>query len=253
MANDAKLSGMTPKQKGMIVAMAIVVLVIIWQVKGLMGGSSQEIAPPKLAANTTSTKTTPSAGGANTAASVNNQALQQNELRQAQVGGDARFLQQQQMSEQKYIGKLNDLEDLKIQREIAETNQAIAAAKLATVTAEKNISDLLTKPSTPEVSASTYANKLAGPAAPAEPNTAPDGVSPPIPAAVPAETQYTVISVSMQLRKWSAIIGYQGKLYNVSVGDVLGADGSVVTNINKSGVTLKKEGNTRKISITSAI
>ena len=189
-------------------------------------------------------------GGTNAAS----QATQQAEVRQAQVISDAQFLQQQQMTEQKYIGKINDLENLKIQKEIAETNQAIATAKLATVTAEKNISDLLTKPAAPEIPAGAYANKLATPTLQGESIVNEPSVSSPAPAA-PAipQIEYKVISVSMQLGKWNAVIGYQGKLYNVTVGDILSEDNSVVTNINKNGVLLKKDGKIRKVNIMLAI
>jgi hypothetical protein len=182
----------------------------------------------------------------------NSQAVQQvtpqAELKQAQVLSDPGFLQQQQMSEQKYIGKINDLEDLKIQRAIAETNQAIATAKLATVTAEKNISDLLTKPVMPEVPAGTYANKLANPGMQGE-----NAVGLPPFGSPQQVVQYTVISVSMQLGRWNAVIGSQGKLYNVIVGDVLTPDNSVVVSINKNGVMLRKNGQVRKVSIMSSI
>jgi len=239
-------TGMTAKQKGMIGAMVVVVLVIVWQVIGLIGGSgstppaqSMPVANKNSAAN----KTTP------TATAANNHALQQNQLQQATVASDTRFLQLQQMSEQKYIGKLNDLEDLRIQREIAETNQAIATAKLATVTAEKNISDLLTKPAMPEVSIAAYANRLAGPGSGADETTSLSSTT----TTTTTSEGYTIISVSMQLHKWNAIIGYQGKLFTVAVGDVLAPDSSVVININKNGVTLKKDDKIRKISITSGL
>ncbi len=242
-------SGMPLKQKAMMGAVVVIILVVIWQVIGLMGGGSS--APPAV----TPPVATPSAKNAGTASSpmrnvpttaVNNsQPEPQAELRQAQVMTDPQFLQQQQVSEQKYIGKINDLEDLKIQRAIAETNQAIATAKLATVTAEKNISDLLTKPVLQEVPAGAYANKLTNPAM--------QGSVTEVTTITSSQAQYTVISVSMQLGKWNAVIGFQGKLYNVIVGDVLTPDNSVVASISKNGVILRKNGQSRKISIMSAI
>ena len=235
-------TGMTAKQKGMMGAMAIVVLIIVWQVIGLMGSGSTSSTQPTLVANKNSAATNTKTA----AIAANNHALQQNQLRQATVASDTRFLQLQQMSEQKYIGQLNDLEDLKIQREIAQTNEAIATAKLATVTAEKNISDLLTKPAVSEVPIAAYANRLAGPGV----ETA--SLSSTTTTTTTSEG-YTIISVSMQLHKWNAIIGYQGKLFTVAVGDVLAPDSSVVININKNGVILKKDDKIRKVSITSGL
>ena len=256
---EGMFSGMPTKQKVMIVAMVIIILVIAWQVIGLMGGGSSSAPSPAIkppanqAAKSTGAAASPTEMHATSPA--NAQAMQQAELKQAQVASDTRFLQLQQDSEQKYLGKINDLEDLKIQRAIAETNQAIATAKLATVTAEKSISDLLTKPVAPEVPAGVYANKLTNPANTPE-NAAglPGGgqLPPGIISSTP-QAEYTVISVSMQLGRWNAVIGYQGKLYSVVIGDVLPADNSIVVRINKNGVILRKEGRSRKISIMSAI
>lgn len=242
-------SGMSLKQKAMMGAVVVIFLVVIWQVVGLMGGGTS--VPPVVVSKPVANQGAKSAGTMSSStmsapSSANNgqPAQQQVELKQAPVVNDPAFLQQQQENAQKYVGKINDLEDLKIQRAIAETNQAIATAKLATVTAEKNISDLLTKPSMPEVSAATYANKLASQGA--------QGTGETITINTP-QVQYTVISVSMQLGRWNAVIGSQGKLYNVVVGDVLTPDNSVVTSINKNGVMLRKNGQSRKVSIMSAI
>jgi hypothetical protein len=157
------------------------------------------------------------------------------------------YLPEEQKTEQNYLKKVNDLEELKVERQIEETNQAIAVAKLATVTAEKSTADLLTKP-TPVVAEGAYANQLVNPTASgtAVATSAPPKTETP-------EVAYTVISVSLQLNKWTAVIGTQGKLYNVSVGDILPLDGSVVSSISKSGVILKKDDKARKISIVSAI
>ncbi len=245
-------SGMPAKQKAMIVAVVVIFLVIIWQVVGLMGfGHDSAPAPVPTKAVTHQNAKTPemTPPNANVSTASNTPPVQQGELKQAPVANDQRFMQMQQVNEQKYLDKISDLEDLKLQRAIAETNQAIATAKLATVTAEKNISDLLTKPVAPEVPAGTYANKLANPAMQGE--NAAAGAVPTMPVA--PQVAYTVISVSMQLGKWSAVIGSQGKLFNVVVGDVLDPDSSVVVSINKSGVILRKNGVTRKVSIMTAI
>ncbi len=257
---EGALSGMPTKRKIMIVAMVIIILVIIWQVVGLMGNGGSMPPVTKPAAANQAAKSSGAAlspAEIHAASPANTQAMQQAELKQAQVASDTHFAELQQASEQKYLSKINDLEDLKIQRAIAETNQAIATAKLATVTAEKSISDLLTKPVAPEVPAGVYANKLTNPTSPVMPENIPAGQLPPGVSSPlissPSQTEYTVISVSMQLGRWNAVIGYQGKLYNVVIGDVLPADNSVVTSISKNGVILRKEGRSRKISIMSAI
>lgn len=263
MALEKNITGMPARQKAIMAAVVIIFLIVIWQVVGLMGWGSGSSTTTTTTTTTTKATTNPAmthstpmpsnGAAAGTPAPTSPAAANTNpanpqqppELKQAQVMNDPQFAQQQQMNEQKYIGKINDLEDLKLQRAIAETNQAIATAKLATVTAEKNISDLLTKPAAPEVPAGTYANKLANPGMQGEGGNAP--------AAASTQVEYTVISVSMQLGRWSAIIGSQGKLYSVTTGDILTPDNSVVTRINKNGVTLRKNGTSRKVSIMTAM
>ncbi|HSW93335.1 MAG TPA: hypothetical protein VLJ15_03155, partial [Gammaproteobacteria bacterium] len=148
-----------------------------------------------------------------------------------------------------YLDSVNQLQLLRVKREIAETNQAIAAARLATETANKNMSDLLTQPAVmPEAPAGnnvgTYGEKT-GTAQPANQNAQP--VKQPL-----LDVPFTVVSVSMQLNRWSAVLGYEDKLYSVSLGDSL-FDGSKVVSINKSGVTLMKDGKRRRISIQTTI
>jgi type IV pilus biogenesis protein PilP len=99
---------------------------------------------------------------------------------------------------------------------------------------------LFVKPAMP----SDYANKLMTPGA--NQNVPQQQVG-------PAPVSYVVISVSMQMNRWTAVLGYQGKLYNVSVGDVLPMDGWSVQSISREGVILKKDNDTRKISLVPAI
>jgi type IV pilus biogenesis protein PilP len=157
----------------------------------------------------------------------------------------------QEEDQKKYLGKVDELQTLKLQRQIAETNQAIAAARLATVTAEKGITDLLTssKSQPANVPQIVYSNQLENPSN--VPSSLPAVT--PTPAPAEPEVEYSVISVAMQLHQWSAILGYQGKLYNVTVGDTLPPDNSKVTQITSSHVTLRKDGKSRKVSVLSSI
>jgi cytoskeletal protein RodZ len=258
----SSLQEMPTKQKIMIVATIIVVLIVIWQVAGLFGGNSAPAqhtppAPSAMNANapavggaTQRANTMP--GGQPTLAAPSSEATAP---RVAPIAKD-QYLQEQERAEKKYLKQLNDLEQLKLERQIEETNQAIATAKLATVTAEKSTAELLTKPTT-VVADANYASQLVRPTRTGE-SLVTEGQAEqtsPVPVAPPAtpDVTYTVISVSMQFNKWSAVMGAQGKLYNVSVGDALPPDGSVVVSINKSGVILKKDEVKRKVSLTSAI
>ncbi len=258
---NGMLSNMPPKQKVIIVILIIVVLVILWQLKGLFssGGVSSTSHPAlkveKLSSGssvspaTTATLSSTAGGLPHTAAMPTQQSLIAEQ--QAFAEQNMMLMRQQQEVQAKYLNAVNELQMLKIQQEIAQANQAIATAKLATVTAEKGVSDLLTRPSAPSVPTSVYANNLVSPTqAGGEPVS-----QPPIQPAptVAMEVPYVVISVSMESHRWSAVIGYQGKLYTVSTGDTLPIDGSVIRSISRNGVVLRKNGQDRKIGIVSSI
>jgi hypothetical protein len=247
----------TTRQKATMGVFIIVLILLMWQVIGFFKGSSSQAPSPSqlkpiAAASSGQQPMMNQAPGALAA-----QGSQSNVQPKAMpVPVDTETAKIQQETQGKYVEALSDLQMLKIQRDIAEINQAIATAKLATVTAEKNVTDLLTGPAPRPVSQGEYANKLVGPTAssPTGGNEQPPGnAQQQVPVDQSGEPSYVVISVSMQLNKWMAVIGLQGKLYNVSIGDVLPADGSVVVDINKTGVTLSKDGEKRKISLTSAI
>lgn len=247
------------RQKVIIGVIVVVLLILVWQIVGLFFGGSEEKAPP-----ITKAITTPRTGMQNQSSAMSNGTSGNNQMPtptgkpvvqqtpqqpvQAPVIRDADFLKQQQVEAQ-YINALNQLQMLKIQREIAETNQAIANATLQRVTAEKNITEVIKPPPPPApVPTSAYAGKLVGPASVG----GPAGASTEQPSA-PKETAYVVISVSMEGERWTAVIGNQGKLYSVTVGDILPTDGSRVVSINRDGVVLKKEDKEKKISIVSSI
>ena len=166
------------------------------------------------------------------------------------VRGGINDQQKQEIEQQQtYLESVNQLQLLKIKREIAETNQAIASARLATETANKNMSDLLTQPALPQIPGGAAPKNMPGTvlgATEQNPDNAPM-VKPQV-----LDIPFTVVSVSMQFNRWTAILGYQDKYYSVAVGDTL-FDGSVVASIYKNGVTLVKDGKKRKVSIQTTI
>lgn len=267
---DGMLSGMTSRQKMIAAVLVIILLVIIWQIMGLFGGGGGS-APPTIAEITPAQKqqtgqmTSAVPGTAGAAAPINapvqqpvTQSGEPVPFREVPVSMEAQILDLQKKTEQKYLDQLNQLQMLKIQREIAETNQAIASARLATVTAEKTVSDLLTKPTQPPTPPPVPAGfTAAGPATAVA--IVPEGGAPPPAENVPPPpppsliAPYTVISVSMQLGRWTAVLAFQGKLFSVTIGDVLPVDGAVVTSISRNGVVLAKEGKRKRISIVSSL
>lgn len=230
------LMNMTNRQKAIAGALILVLIVLVWQISGLFGGGT-----------TTQDTIKPTA---------NLQAPAQQQLapqpaplpKPVMTQREAELLQQQQQIEAKYIAALNELQMLKLEKEIAETNKAIIDAKLGTVTAQKNIVDMLAPPPPPQVSPAGYAQSLAT----GQPVVVTSD-APPIKISQPQEVSYTVVSISRIKSRWSAVLGYQTNLYYVSIGDVLPADGSKVVSIDRSGVILQKNGVRKKVSLVPII
>ncbi|OGT38241.1 MAG: hypothetical protein A3F12_07265 [Gammaproteobacteria bacterium RIFCSPHIGHO2_12_FULL_38_14] len=236
---------MPARQKATIVVFALVIIILLWQIMGLFGGGGGESAQPiqpDLAAvpGQPQIQGTPTQPVAPQPAALPRQA--------GLTPREMALLKLQQETELKYITAVNELQMLKIERQIAENNKAIMSAKLDTITAQKNIVNLLTVQAPPAVPRAAYAQSLG--ASPAPP---PEFVASAPPSQPEAEVSYTVVSVSQIKYKWNAVLGYQGRLYNVTVGDVLPSDGSKVVSIDTSGVVLEKEGVRRKFSLVPII
>jgi hypothetical protein len=257
--DKTQLTNMTTRQKAIAGVIVLVIILLLWQVVGLFGGDKDTTTPA--AAVVVPTKNAPNANDPNGKNSMNSLPSSQSAVPQpAQITQQQMNYQQQnqliklqQETQQKYVIALNELQMLKLSQQIAETNKNIASAKLATVTAEKGIVDLLTKPAPQLETPSSYSQGLVNPVnvAPQGANVPPSSISPPPQQVVNAS--YVVISVSKLLNKWSAVVGYQGKLYSIFVGDVLPVDGSSVKAIDKYGIILEKDGVSRKISMVPII
>lgn len=244
-ANRPQPAGMSTRQKIIAVIFIVVLIFLAYQIYALFGGGG--IATP------TPTTTRTNAGNAVTPPPPGNQmhqptpaALTAARPETPLSPREAELMRLQQETEARYLSALNELQMLKINQEIAETNRAIMAAKLETVTSEKGIVDLL-RPA--QVTAPiNYAQGLAGTTTTTQqPQTVPVAIQ------QSPDVAYTVVSVSQLQNRWSAVLGSQGRLFNVFVGDVLPPDQSKVLIINRSGVTLEKNGVRRKISLVSII
>jgi type IV pilus biogenesis protein PilP len=224
-----QMSDLTTRQKVTAAIFVVIILIVLWQVIGLLKGEKTEPAntPKTQAANAPQPMIMPKPASLPKPAPMTER--------------EAALLKAQQQLQDKYLAALNELQMLRIERDMAEQNKAIAAAKLDTVKAQKDVVDLLTKP---VVTTAAYAQGLAN-------STVPSVVpSTPITTAVTSnEASYVIISVSQLQGRWSAVLGYQGKLFNVSIGDVLPADNSKVVSIDKSGVVVEKDNNKKKISL----
>jgi type IV pilus biogenesis protein PilP len=256
------ISDMTTRQKATIGLVVVVVIFLIWQVMGMFGGSKLETPPPVASAQpskspfgkppvpgaTTPTAITGGAPGASTSPSTP-QATTAIPAAPVLTQREAELLKLQQETEAKYLTALNELQILKIDREIAETNKAIASAKLDMVTAQKNIIELLTAPPS---SRGGMSQQSGPPGQRASAQQAPAAPAAPVAAAL-KEPSYSVVSISQLQYRWTAVLTFQNNLYSVHVGDVVPADGSKVISIDKSGVMLEKEGVKKKVAMAPII
>lgn len=232
------LTSMSTRQKVIAAVFVVVIIIILWQLKDMFGGSSESSTP--VAKRATSSSTRPTAAGG--AASPQNLTPKVVDIMQTQptTEREAELMKLQQETEMKYLQALNELQVLKVRKEIANTNKDISTAQLSKVVAEKKIVDLLAPPPPPPQQPAAQSIKTVQTA-----SFASSGLD--------LEAKYTVISVSQLQGRWNAVLNYKGNMFNVRVSDILPPDGSVVMSIGKDGVIIERDGNKRKISIVSAI
>lgn len=277
MSIQGRLAEISTRQKVIAGLTLVVVLILLWQIKGLFSGGS---SAPAVTTTVTKTSTTPNMSAQGPMASTGGMApapqttmastgTSPGVVQEANLPTDSDVLLADQKKRQaEYIGKLNELNLLRIDQQIVETNVAINKAKLEIYTAQKDISSILfPKP----VSQEAYGSMLGGQLSPAgtltgvpqKPETPPPGALPtvttttpvvavPAPVPVVQVNPFTLISVAMQLQKWTAVIGYNGKLYNVSIGDTL-PGGWIVDAITRNAVLLRKDSKTQRVTIVSEI
>lgn len=245
MAIQKSMSGLGQRQKVIIVAIVIIFLIVIYNIVGLFRNSGTTTTPT-VATTTTPAVTTPPASApgnpkeATAASAITDQSAAANSsVRQTHVLPNLEILRLESQKQTEYMSDLSELQLLKVQRQIAETKQAIAAAKLATITAETGIADSLTVTGQGRGNVSQQQVTL---------NT---NFTPPAPAPS-INASYTLMSVSFQGKKWTAVIKDSANYVIVSVGDKL-SDGSTVQSIDRAGVTIKKDNTITKLALSNAI
>jgi len=236
MADQISSGGMQTKQKVMIAMIVVIFLIIAWQLKGMLfGGGDHAASPPMPTGNVATNNAAPQSP-------TPQGAIKESPLPAKEAGmteGEKRLLALQLQTEAKYIAAMNELQLLRVQNEIAKNSKDIAQNRLDAVTAQKQTLQLL---SAPQATNATYAQGLGG-------------STPPPPAApiVAQQVSYVVVSVSQLQHHWSAVLGHQGQLYNVRIGDILTPDGAKVVGIDRYGVTLDRQGTKQRISLVSLI
>jgi hypothetical protein len=238
MANKTRALAMSTRQKITAVLVVIVILIVGWQAIGIFKGSD---ASP----GTANLSTASSAGPINNTQPPP-QAVPTVPKPAALTPAQAELVRLQQETQAKYIAALNELQMLKIERDIAENQREIMKAKQDTVIAQKGIVELLAPPT---VGGASYQQNLVTPTSTTSANENNGAAQ----QTLSAEVKYSVISVSQLQNKWSAVLGYQNNLYSVSIGDILPPDGSKVVAIGKAGVVLEKDGTRKTVSLVPVI
>ena len=235
---------MDTKKKVTYAVIAIIVAFLAWQMLGMFSGEGE-------VAQGTVMKTNPEVPKVTTLLSQQ-PAQKQTPMTEREI----QLTQLQQETQTKYLAALNDLQMLKVEKEIAETNRDVSKARLEGITAQKGIVDLLT-PAKQEVTAATYAQGLeqsgSAVATTTTTTTTPTTSSDSSQVKISAGDSFRVISISRTRGQWMAVLGYSGSLYNVKNGDVLPGDGSVVISIQRDGVQLEKNGVRRMVSLVPII
>lgn len=270
MIDKAQITNMTTKQKVTAIVVLVLMIFLGWQVISMFSDGSSSAAADKKA-NTKPINP------------VNDQRPLPAKVPETAVPAaeQAQLNKLQQETQQRYVYGLNELQMLKLNQQIAETNKSIATAKLATIKAQKEVVDMLTPK--PRQDDADQSNNMPRPAAannavrtplqmannqavsqvvnnqlpinaannmPGQPVAVDDNGQP---VEKPKPANYIAVSVTQLLNRWNAVLSYQGKLYSVGVGDSLPADGSVVISIDRSSITLDKDGEKRKISLVPII
>lgn len=245
-------SKMSTRQKLTAGVFLVILAFLGWQVYGLFGGGSSSPSPapaPTAAVSANPTGAPPTTPGmmTPTAATLNKPPVAPTTEREQAL------LLLQQQTEAKYIEAVNELQMLKIERDIAETNKAIMAAKFDTISSQKRIIELF-KPAASPTSEPNYQGLVGAPPGTVAKNPAPSAQVTQTTTTVQAtqatpDVNYVVISVSQLQGRWSAVLGAQGNLYSVFLGDILPPDRSRVVYIDRSGVVVERNGIRKKFSL----
>ncbi len=133
-----------------------------------------------------------------------------------------------------YMNAVNELQMLQLKQQIAQTKQQIAQAELQAAQSNKQL-QIITAPPPPPPAFNDIAQQQQ--ASNTEPMAASDAY----------ELQY----IANEGGKWQVIISDNGKLINATMGTTL-PDGSQITNISGTSVTLTSNGQTKVLTIASS-
>lgn len=227
-----------PRKKVTAGVFLLIAFILVWQIAGMFGRSAVSTGSKDSATaggSVAVAQTTSAAPAAPTIPPPKSAQLAQPPMTDREMA----LMTLQQETQIKYLEALNELQMLKVSRDIAVTNKDISAAVLDKVQSEKKIVEMLSAPAvSPALSSTTTTTTGEGQGGPLGQQ----------------QVSYSLVSISQVQYRWAAVLAYGGTLYNVHVGDILPTDGATVIAISKDSVTLQqKDGVRKKVTLVSII
>lgn len=216
-----KIKEMDTKKKIKLGIVVVVIIIIIFEIPGFFSsGSSGSSITPQTAQPIVVKKIVPS--------------VRPKEIVVDHVSPAISALEKNQKD---YVKALNTLQMLQVQDKIATLQQSISQANLAKQQTEQQLNTLSSPAPQQSVPLTSYAKALINPGSPVTNNTA------------PSSDNYKLLYLSNDSGNWQAVIGNNGRMYNVNLNTAL-PDGSVVTKITSDHVILNNNGQERMLSLT---
>ena len=221
-----KFKSLSAGQKIKIFAVIIVIIIILYMLSGFFGGSSSNSYSAAVTSSNNNTAAMPIqkplVAVVTPKAAIKNPEVVMNNLNNKQVA---------------YLTAVNELQMLQLKQQIAQTKQQIAQAELQAAQSNKQLQDLTAPPPPPPVF-----NSIAQQPLMTEPQT-----PAPTTASIPVNS-YQLEYIANEGGKWQVIINNNGTLINATMGTTL-PDGSIISNISGTSVTLALNGQTRLLTI----
>ena len=213
-----KFKSLEKGQKIKLIIVIAVVIIILYMLSGLFSGNSSSGYTPPTATNNKGSPTVQPQLVANV---VQKQSIAKPDIL-------LNNLNEKQMA---YLKAVNDLQMLQLQQQIAQTKQQIAQAELQAAQSNKQLQLIVSPPPPPLFSNPDQSQS----------------VQPPPVAVVPTIT-YQLEYLANEGGKWQVILSANGSLINATMGTVL-PDGSTITNISGTSVTLTLNNQTKVLTI----
>ncbi len=219
-----KFKSLEKGKKIKLIIVIVVLVIIIYMLTGLFSGGGSNNSTPATTSNTPANSKAPLAQSQQAVTVVQKQTIEKSNTITNNLNEKQRA----------YLATVNELQMLQLKQQIAQTKQQIAQAELQAAQSKKQLQDLTT-PAPPPPSP-IFANQPQNP-----------GMQP-ILTPIQSTPNYQLAYIANEGGKWQVIISNNGGLINATMGSIL-PDGSVITNISGTSVTLSLNDQTKVLTI----